>query len=147
MICQAALATDPKDTRELSLELMKAKGMDTGDKVLAKGLKCKLISSTSSCISVPCLSLGSATARVAFMPLFISAKCGSVTRLSISNAHLGLYLIAQSISGSRCNAISRVGSLADADLSDLTNFFRQRATNTNIIGHPGPTPVQCPMES
>src|SRR6202167_5984630 len=30
-ICQAALATGPKDTRELSLELMKAKGMDTAD--------------------------------------------------------------------------------------------------------------------
>jgi len=27
----------PKDTRELALELMKAKGMDTGDTVLAKG--------------------------------------------------------------------------------------------------------------
>jgi hypothetical protein len=35
----------PKDTRELSLELMKAKGMDTGDKVLAKGLTYRLIHS------------------------------------------------------------------------------------------------------
>ena len=37
-ICQTALASGPKDTRELSLELMKAKGMDAGDKVLAEGL-------------------------------------------------------------------------------------------------------------
>ena len=33
-----ALASGPKDTRELAIELMKAKGMDTGDKVLAKSL-------------------------------------------------------------------------------------------------------------
>jgi|HubBroStandDraft_6_1064221.scaffolds.fasta_scaffold253765_4 hypothetical protein len=44
-ICQAALATGPKDTRELSLELMKAKGMDTADTVLAKGLTNRLIHS------------------------------------------------------------------------------------------------------
>ena len=44
-ICQAALASGPKDTRELSLELMKAKGMDTGDTVPAKGLTYRLIHS------------------------------------------------------------------------------------------------------
>ncbi len=44
-ICQVALQTGPKDTRELSVELMKAKGMDTGDTVLAKGLTNRLIHS------------------------------------------------------------------------------------------------------
>ena len=44
-ICRAALTTGPKDTRELSLELMKAKGMDTADTVLAKGLTNRLIHS------------------------------------------------------------------------------------------------------
>jgi hypothetical protein len=41
-ICQVALATGPKDTRELALELMKAKGLDTADTVLAKGLTNRL---------------------------------------------------------------------------------------------------------
>jgi hypothetical protein len=44
-ICQATLGSGPKDTRELSLELMKAKGMDTADTVLAKGLTNRLIHS------------------------------------------------------------------------------------------------------
>lgn len=44
-ICQAALASGPHDTRELSLELMKAKGMDTADTVLAKGLTNRLVHS------------------------------------------------------------------------------------------------------
>jgi hypothetical protein len=44
-ICQAALGSGPKDTRELSLELMRAKGMDTADTVLAKGLTNRLIHS------------------------------------------------------------------------------------------------------
>jgi hypothetical protein len=35
-ICAAALAKGPHDTRQLALELMKAKGMDLGDSVLAK---------------------------------------------------------------------------------------------------------------
>jgi hypothetical protein len=45
-ICSAALAKQgPLDTRELALALMAAKGMDTGDKVLAKGLTNRLIHS------------------------------------------------------------------------------------------------------
>jgi hypothetical protein len=44
-ICQTALASGPKDTRELAVELMKAKGMDTADTVLAKGLTNRLIHS------------------------------------------------------------------------------------------------------
>ena len=37
-IRQAGLASGRKDARDLAIELMKAKGMDTGDKVLAMGL-------------------------------------------------------------------------------------------------------------
>ena len=46
-ICHAALteANGPLDTRELSLALMRAKGMDTADSVLAKGLTNRLIHS------------------------------------------------------------------------------------------------------
>jgi len=44
-ICAKALASGPRDTRELALELMKAKGMDTADSVLAKGLTNRLIHS------------------------------------------------------------------------------------------------------
>jgi hypothetical protein len=44
-ICAAALARGPHDTRELALELMKAKGLDTADSVLAKGLTNRLIHS------------------------------------------------------------------------------------------------------
>jgi hypothetical protein len=42
-ICAAALASGPKDTKELAIALLKAKGMDTGDAVLAKGLTNRLI--------------------------------------------------------------------------------------------------------
>ena len=41
----AALAKGPLDTRELALALMAAKGMDTADTVLAKGLTNRLIHS------------------------------------------------------------------------------------------------------
>ena len=44
-ICQAALGTGSEDTRELAIELMKAKGMDTADTVLAKGLTNRVIHS------------------------------------------------------------------------------------------------------
>jgi hypothetical protein len=45
-ICNAALAKHgPLDTRELALALMAAKGMDTRDTVLAKGLTNRLIHS------------------------------------------------------------------------------------------------------
>lgn len=43
-ICQAALAKHgPLDTRELATALIAAKGMDTGDTVLAKGMTNRLI--------------------------------------------------------------------------------------------------------
>jgi hypothetical protein len=46
VICSAALAKQgPLDTGELALALMRAKGMDTGDTVLAKGLTNRLIHS------------------------------------------------------------------------------------------------------
>jgi hypothetical protein len=45
-ICSAALAKDgPLDTRQLALALMAAKGLDTADSVLAKGLTNRLIHS------------------------------------------------------------------------------------------------------
>jgi hypothetical protein len=44
-ICAAALAKGPHDTRQLALELMKAKGMDLGDSVLAKAIGHRLIHS------------------------------------------------------------------------------------------------------
>ena len=37
-ICAAALATGPQTTKELALALMRAKGMDLGDTVLAKAI-------------------------------------------------------------------------------------------------------------
>ncbi len=44
-ICAGALAKGPQDTRQLPLELMKAKGMDLGDSVLAKAIGHRLIHS------------------------------------------------------------------------------------------------------
>jgi hypothetical protein len=44
-ICAAALASGPLTTKELALELMKAKGMDLGDGVLAKAIGHRLIHS------------------------------------------------------------------------------------------------------
>jgi hypothetical protein len=45
-VCSAALAKQgPLDTRELAMALMRAKGMDTADTVLAKGLTNRLIHS------------------------------------------------------------------------------------------------------
>jgi hypothetical protein len=38
-----ALASGPKSTRELALQVMEAKGLDTGDKVLAKAVASQLI--------------------------------------------------------------------------------------------------------
>jgi hypothetical protein len=35
-VCKEALASGPKSTRELALAVMESKGLDTGDKVLAK---------------------------------------------------------------------------------------------------------------
>jgi len=42
-ICRVALADGPKTTRELAIHLMKAKGLDPNDKVLAKGIGQSLI--------------------------------------------------------------------------------------------------------
>ena len=42
-ICREALKTGPKNTRELAALILEAKGLDTGDKVLAKGIAYKLI--------------------------------------------------------------------------------------------------------
>jgi intracellular sulfur oxidation DsrE/DsrF family protein len=44
-ICKAALAAGALDTRQLALAVIKAKGLDPGDKVLAKSLCWKLIHS------------------------------------------------------------------------------------------------------
>src|SRR5258708_6721 len=44
-LCKEALASGPKSTRELALHVMAAKGLDTGDKVLAKALASQLIHS------------------------------------------------------------------------------------------------------
>ncbi len=44
-ICAAALANGPLSTKELALELMKAKGMDLRDAVLAKAIGHRLIHS------------------------------------------------------------------------------------------------------
>lgn len=38
VLCQQALADGPKTTRELAAHAMKAKGLDTGDKVLARSV-------------------------------------------------------------------------------------------------------------
>lgn len=39
------LASGPKSTRELALHIMQSKGLDTGDKVLAKAVAAQLIHS------------------------------------------------------------------------------------------------------
>lgn len=44
-ICAKALANGPLSTKELALELMKAKGMDLGDSVLQKAIGNRLIHS------------------------------------------------------------------------------------------------------
>jgi hypothetical protein len=44
-LCKEALASGPKSTRELALHVMAAKGLDTGDKVLAKAVASQLIHS------------------------------------------------------------------------------------------------------
>jgi len=41
--CKEALASGPKSTRELALAVMESKGLDTGDKVLAKAVAAQLI--------------------------------------------------------------------------------------------------------
>ncbi len=42
-ICRDALKHGPRNTRELALAVMAAKGLDTGDKVLAKSVSYRLI--------------------------------------------------------------------------------------------------------
>ncbi len=42
-LCKAALAAGPMNTRQLALHVMKAKGLDTGDRVLAKAVASRLI--------------------------------------------------------------------------------------------------------
>jgi len=42
-ICREALASGPQNTRQLALVVMKAKGLDTGDRVLAKAVSYRLI--------------------------------------------------------------------------------------------------------
>jgi hypothetical protein len=42
-ICKEALANGPLNTRQLALKVMAAKGLDTGDKVLAKAVASRLI--------------------------------------------------------------------------------------------------------
>jgi hypothetical protein len=42
-LCKDALASGPKTTKELALYVMKAKGLDTGDKVLAHAMALRLI--------------------------------------------------------------------------------------------------------
>jgi hypothetical protein len=42
-LCKKALAEGPKDTRQLAIYVMRAKGLDTGDKVLAKAISYRLI--------------------------------------------------------------------------------------------------------
>lgn len=42
-LCKAALASGPLDTRELARHVMQAKGLDVGDKVLAKAIAYRLI--------------------------------------------------------------------------------------------------------
>ena len=43
MLCREALANGPKTTKELALHVMAAKGLDTGDKVLAHTMAARLI--------------------------------------------------------------------------------------------------------
>ena len=42
-LCKEALASGPLNTRQLALRVMAAKGLDTGDKVLAKAVAARLI--------------------------------------------------------------------------------------------------------
>ncbi|RTL52545.1 MAG: hypothetical protein EKK40_07580 [Bradyrhizobiaceae bacterium] len=42
-LCKEALTSGPKNTRELALHVMTAKGLDTGDKVLAKSVTLTLV--------------------------------------------------------------------------------------------------------
>ena len=42
-LCKQALASGPKTTKELALHVMAAKGLDTGDKVLAHAMAMRLI--------------------------------------------------------------------------------------------------------
>jgi hypothetical protein len=42
-LCKAALARGPLTTRDLSQHVMKAKGLDTNDRVLTKGIAARLI--------------------------------------------------------------------------------------------------------
>jgi hypothetical protein len=42
-LCKDALASGPRTTKELALAVMKAKGLDTGDKVLAHAMALRLI--------------------------------------------------------------------------------------------------------
>jgi hypothetical protein len=42
-LCKEALASGPLNTRQLGLKIMAAKGLDTGDKVLAKAVAGRLI--------------------------------------------------------------------------------------------------------
>jgi hypothetical protein len=44
-VCKEALASGPKSTRELALHVMQSKGLDTGDKVLAKAVASQRIHS------------------------------------------------------------------------------------------------------
>jgi hypothetical protein len=41
--CREALKTGPQNTRQLALVVMKAKGLDAGDEVLAKAILYRLI--------------------------------------------------------------------------------------------------------
>ena len=43
LLCKAALASGPMNTRELAQYVMKAKGLDGGDKVLAKAIALRLV--------------------------------------------------------------------------------------------------------
>jgi hypothetical protein len=42
-LCKDALAGGPKTTKELALHVMKAKGLDSGDKVLAHAMASRMI--------------------------------------------------------------------------------------------------------
>jgi hypothetical protein len=42
-VCREALKDGPRNTRQLALAVMKAKGLDAGDKVLAKAISYRLI--------------------------------------------------------------------------------------------------------
>ena len=42
-LCKEALASGPKTTKELAIIVMAAKGLDTGDKVLARAMATRMI--------------------------------------------------------------------------------------------------------